>query len=154
MLALLLVVFIGIIVACCIKESQTYWSDSSIGFAILGVLGSVACLVAIIILGISFSCANTIPNKVEVLEKQNQKIETQINSIVGDYLKHEGGTYDKLTPDNVEVFAVAYPQLASNETVKKQMDVYVNNNNKITELKLELCNKDVYAWWLYFGGGK
>ena len=102
-------------------------------------------------MGILLSYTTTIPSKIEVLEEQNLKIETQVNGAVEDYLKHEGGTFDKLTSDNVDVFAVAYPQLASNETVKKQMDVYINNNNQISELKLELCNKDVYAWWLYFG---
>lgn len=153
MLILLLVIFIGMIVGCCIKESgNSFWEDSTIGINITGIVGCIASIIAIIVVAISFSCANIIPNKIKVLEEQNLKIETQINSIAEDYLAHEGKTYDKLTPDNVEVFAVAYPQLASNETVTRQMGVYIENNNKITELKLEWCNRNVYAWWLYFGG--
>ena len=154
MLILLLVIFIGLIVVGSVLDNQWSFSDAGLGLTILGSICGVFVFIAMLVVGILFSCTNTIPNKIVALEEQNQKIETQINSIAEDYLTHEGDTYDKLTPDNTELFAVSYPQLSSNETVRKQMDVYIENNNKITKLKLELCDRNVYAWWLYFGGGK
>ena len=154
MVILFLVIGIAMVIVG-VKLSEG-WDTEAWGvlIGVFGIVGIIVVLLVGIALGVELSAKDTIPNKIEVLEKQNSKIETQINAIAEDYLEHEGATYDKLTPDNAELFAVAYPQLASNETVKKQMDVYISNNNKITDLKLEWCERDVLAWWLYFGGGK
>ena len=46
---------------------------------------------------------------------------------------------------------VRFPELKSNELVKKQMDVYVCNNDKIKKLKEEKLEYSVARWWLYFG---
>lgn len=42
-----------------------------------------------------------------------------------------------------------YPDLKSNDLVKKQMDIYVNNNKKIKKLKTKKLNISKTKWWLY-----
>ena len=153
MLIVLLIIGVGLTMLGYKLEYEGY-DSCGVGTAVLGIMIDVTIVVAMLVIGITLTTATTIPQKIEVLEEQNQKIEIQINSIAENYLAHESATYDKLTPDNAEVFAVAYPQLSSNETVQKQMSVYIENNEKITDLKLELCNKKAYEWWLYFGDGK
>ena len=44
-----------------------------------------------------------------------------------------------------------YPDLKSNDLVKKQMDIYVNNNKKIKKLKTKKLNISKTKWWLYLG---
>jgi hypothetical protein len=151
MLILFLVVFVVLAVLgfCVLDVYDHGFLSATCG--VLGVLGCIISTFAIVVATITAISVGTIPAKLDVLAEQNQKIEQQINAIAENYLEHEGATYDKLTPDNAEMFAVAYPQLASNETIKKQMDLYIENNAKITELKLEQCNGPVYRWWLYFG---
>ena len=151
MLSLILVVCIGLIVAACLL-TRNYKTE---GFGVAcGVTGGVVGVVVLIVLAVVIALNSelaAIPSKIDILEEQNKQIEYQIDTITENYLDHEGKTYEKLTPDNAQLFAVAYPQLSSNETVKKQMDLYICNNKQITELKLEMCNGSVYRWWLYFG---
>ena len=66
-------------------------------------------------------------------------------------MAHEKQTYKDLKPDNAIAVVSAYPELHSNELVKKQIDVYEDNNKKILGLKEEKLNQSVYKWWLYFG---
>ena len=153
MLILILVICFGV-VGLAVYLSEDSYTDFPCILSILGTLILVAVLICLIITMCCYTGTSAIPEQIEVLEKQNQKIEAQVNLITENYLKYEGETYEKLTPENAEMLAIAYPQLASNETVKKQMDIYISNNQKITDLKLDLCMKDVYAWWLYFGGGE
>ena len=147
MLILILVICIGLIICSCVVDD---W-DLSFGLSVTGIIVGIITLTMLVIVMVCNVDASIIPSKIGILEEQNQQIENQINIIVEDYLDHESETYDKLTPDNAEIFAIAYPQLASNETVKKQMELYIDNNRKITELKLELCYIPTYRWWIYFG---
>lgn len=45
-----------------------------------------------------------------------------------------------------------YPELRSNELVKKQVETYEKNNRKITKLEEDEIDYNVIKWWLYFGG--
>lgn len=124
---------------------------SGISCCTVGVIGAITSLLAIVIVIVNISYARAIPDKITILEEQNMKIEQNIDAVVSGYLSHESDTYNKLTPYDPDVFAAMYPQLASNETVKKQMELYISNNKQITEHKLKLCDISVYKWWLYFG---
>jgi hypothetical protein len=48
------------------------------------------------------------------------------------------------------VLVERYPELKSNELVKQQLDLYIENNQEIKELKLEKLNKYKYELWLFF----
>ncbi|MBB1524489.1 hypothetical protein HG470_001795 [Candidatus Saccharibacteria bacterium] len=93
----------------------------------------------------------TIDSKIELYQSQNAEIESKIQATVASYLAHERQTYKDLTPDNAIAVVSAYPELHSNELVKKQIEVYEDNNKKILGLKEEKLNQSIYKWWLYFG---
>lgn len=79
------------------------------------------------------------------------RIEQSVNVLVKDYYKHESDTYSSLKPENAVLFASAYPELQGNDLAMKQLEVYVDNNNKIKELKEDQINLSKNRFWLYFG---
>lgn len=93
----------------------------------------------------------SLDSRIELYQSQNTDIESKIQATVASYLAHEKQTYKDLRPDNAITIALAYPELHSNELVKKQIEVYEDNNKKIMGLKEEKLNLSVYKWWLYFG---
>nr|DAX91424.1 MAG TPA: hypothetical protein [Caudoviricetes sp.] len=90
-------------------------------------------------------------SRIELYQSQNAEIESKIQATVASYLAHEKQTYRDLKPDNAIAVVSAYPELHSNELVKKQIEVYEDNNKKILGLKEEKLNQSVYKWWLFFG---
>lgn len=90
-------------------------------------------------------------SRIELYQSQNAEIESKIQATVASYLAHEKQAYKDLKPDNAIAVVSAYPELHSNELVKKQIEVYEDNNKKILGLKEEKLNQSVYKWWLYFG---
>lgn len=90
-------------------------------------------------------------SRIELYQSQNAEIESKVQATVASYLDHEKQAYKDLKPDNAIAVVSAYPELHSNELVKKQIDVYEDNNKKILGLKEEKLNQSVYKWWLYFG---
>ena len=90
-------------------------------------------------------------SRIELYQSQNAEIESKVQATVASYLAHERQTYKDLKPDNAIAVVSAYPELHSNELVKKQIEVYEDNNRKILGLKEEKLNQSVYKWWLYFG---
>lgn len=90
-------------------------------------------------------------SRIELYQSQNAEIESKVQATVASYLAHERQTYKDLKPDNAIAVVSAYPELHSNELVKKQIEVYEDNNKKILGLKEEKLNQSVYKWWLYFG---
>ena len=121
MLIICLLISIGIIFLGWIMYE--YWDmDFASMFVVAGgICGIICAIFAYIVLSISLSSINVIPDKITILQEQNTKIETQIDAIAEQYMDYESETYKGMTPDNAELFAVLYPQLASNETVKKQI---------------------------------
>lgn len=142
---LLLIIGIGLI--CCI------FIDNDIGevFSGFGIFISVVALIGIIInIGILIN-GRTLDDKIAMYEQENAAIEQSVDVLVKDYYRHESDTYSSLTPENAVLFASAYPELQSNELATKQLEIYVDNNNKIKELKEDQINLSKNRFWLYFG---
>ena len=142
---LLLIIGIGLI--CCI------FIDNDIGevFSGFGLFISVVALIGIIInIGILIN-GRTLDDKIAMYEQENAAIEQSVDVLVKDYYRHESDTYSSLTPENAVLFASAYPELQSNELATKQLEIYVENNNKIKELKEDQINLSRNRFWLYFG---
>ena len=94
----------------------------------------------------------TLDDKIAMYEQENTVIDQSVDVLVKDYYRHESDTYSSLTPENAVLFASAYPELQSNELATKQLEIYVENNNNIKELKKEQINLSKNRFWLYFGG--
>lgn len=142
----LLMIVIGLIFIHTELDSMTF----------IGVSGCVVGAIAecILLFFVTSSCIDVsksmiIDDKIKMYNKENQNIEKEMTEIVTSYKE-----YEKETISNVGEMAtvlIRFPELKSNELVKKQMDVYVCNNDKIKELKEEKLEYSVARWWLYFG---
>lgn len=143
----ILLLIIGIGLTCRIFMDN----DTGEVFSGFGSLISVVALIGIIInIGILIN-GRTFDDKIAMYEQENVAIEQSVDVLVKDYYKHESDTYSSLKPENAVLFASAYPELQSNELVTKQLEIYVDNNNKIKELKEDQINLSRNRFWLYFG---
>lgn len=52
----------------------------------------------------------------------------------------------------VALVAAAYPELASSELVKTQMEVWTSNSHELKDLKSDLVDFHRAQYFLYFGG--
>lgn len=117
-----------------------------IGILLLGV-----SILGMITIGIEYSRRGIIDDEIALYEEENAKIEDQLAQTVEEYMGYESDTYEKFKGDDLDTIINLYPELKSNELVAKQVDVYVENNHKIAELKHEKVKLKLLAWWLYFG---
>lgn len=114
---------------------------------------------AILMLGttlIVLSCHNDIKSvnseKIAFLEKNNIEVLETIEPLVLKYIKYENETFTNLKPNSNTLIALsAYPELKTNELVQKQIDIVLNNNEEIKNLKLELIGLDSYKLWIFMG---
>lgn len=112
-----------------------------VAIALLGIFINIGCLVR----------GRTLDDKIAMYEQENTVIEQSVDVLVKDYYKHESDTYSSLKPENAVLFASAYPELQSNDLAMKQLEIYVENNDKIKELKEDQINLSRNRFWLYFG---
>ena len=145
MFILLFVIAVVLIVLAVLNE------DLAEGFGILGgLIGFIALIGIFVNIGLLVR-GRTLDDKIAMYEQENAAIEQSVDVLVKDYYKHESDTYSSLKPENAVLFASAYPQLQSNELATKQLEIYVDNNNKIKELKDDQINLSKNRFWLYFG---
>lgn len=145
MFILLFVIAVVLIVLAVLNE------DLADGFGILGCLIGFIALIGIFVnIGLLVR-GRTLDDKIAMYEQENTAIEQSVGVLVKDYYKHESDTYSSLKPENAVLFASAYPELQSNELATKQLEIYVDNNNKIKELKEDQINLSKNRFWLYFG---
>ena len=145
MFILLFVIAVALIVLAVLNK------DLADGFGILGGLIGFIALIGIFV-NIGFLVyGRTLDDKIAMYEQENAAIEQSVDVLVKDYYRHESDTYSSLTPENAVLFASAYPELQSNELATKQLEIYVENNNNIKELKKDQINLSKNRFWLYFG---
>ena len=113
----------------------------------------VGCIIIAIYLLSTFGIEEKIINeKIRICEEENQKIEESIDFALQKYLGYEAETYDRMRSEGVSVdIATAYPELASSQPVARQIEIYINNNGQIKELREDLVDLTWKRWWLYFG---
>lgn len=132
----------------------TQWGDDnpfSYIMIILGVMGLIAVVSAVVTGVYETSQEDVIDAKIEMYIEENTNIEQSVTETVEQYLEHEFAIFDNLQGEDIQTLLVVYPQINSNELVKKQIEIFTNNNAKIKELKEQKLNIDVWRFWLYFG---
>ena len=94
-----------------------------------------------------------VEEKIVMYEEENAVIEQNVSTIVQTYIEHESGIFDKVAQNNGSVIMLAskYPELQSNTLIQEQINIYVENNSKIKELKEEKISASIWRWFLYFG---
>ena len=117
-----------------------------------GIIGGAISFIALIILLVNVSGLKTIDTKIEMYQTENANIESQIAECIEGYQKYETEIFTEVAPDSAMTLVTLYPELKSDELVKKQIEVYITNNEKIKGLKEKKIMGDIYRWWVYFGG--
>ena len=85
-------------------------------------------------------------------QSENAIIEKKVKETVRAYMNFEEKTYTELVKDaDLTTLLIKYPELNSNELVKTEVNLYVENNTKIKELKEKQIDLTIVKWWLYFG---
>ena len=133
------------------KTNVGEWCSVSGGICFLF---SIIAFIAIIILGIHVKSLSVIDNRIEMYEEENARIEQQIADVVEEYQKYETDIFMEVSPESAVTMVSLYPELKSDSLVQAQIEVYVENNKTIKDLRDQQITADVYRWWLYFGGKK
>lgn len=127
---------------------------SETGYTIL----STGCVVGVIILcftigfGVKYNATKSTANaQMEVLNSQNEIVLAQIEPLVQQALDYESSTYKefKLTPENIVAFGNMYPQLQANTFIQSQINIIVENQKEIKDLKLRIASLNAYRLWLF-----
>lgn len=113
---------------------------------------TITCLFATLGFTASVVKSKYIVEMITMYEQQNNQIEEQIDTVVKQYQEYESDTYAMTSSESSITLVSLYPDLKSDELVKKQIKVYQDNNKKITELKEKQINAKASKWWLCFGG--
>lgn len=127
--------------------------DVSVGLSMVGLLFGGISLVAIIVLGINVKFLSVIDDRIAMYEKENALIEQQVADVVEQYQKYETDIFMEVAPDSAVTMVSLYPELKSDSLVQAQIEVYIENNKTIRDLRDKQIKDNVYRWWLYFGGG-
>lgn len=143
MIILLFFVFLGLTVLTILADVED--------LAFFPLLGAFVCLIVGIVLCVSVTDRSVIDKKIAMYQKENTKIENQMDVLVSQYMKFETDTYGELKNESSITLVSLYPDLKSDELVKKQIEVYESNNKEIREMKEKKIDLKVLKWWLYFG---
>ena len=120
-------------------------------FQIVGTVATIISTIVSIVLLICVLNRFNIEKKIALYEEENAKIELQIADTVKQYQEYETGIFTEVSPEDSITLVALYPELKSDTLVQSQIEVYVENNRAIKELKSSAINASVYRWWLYFG---
>lgn len=153
MITLFLLLSIGCIILADVLENSNCKLCTIV--AIPGIIGVAGCAIFgiwtiwnIITVASGFG----IQEKIQIYEDQNTQIEQSIDAAVKAYCEHEQITYVQMSDGAVALVAAAYPELASSELVKTQMEVWTSNSSELKDLKSDLVDFRRAQYFLYFGG--
>ena len=152
MIIVLFVIFLLMIVIGYILEENVcsdFVEFLGIGGISMGYIAEAIIIIFIILLCFDISKSKVIDKKIKMFQEENKLIEEQVTTVVNSYKDYEKEVISNT--GQMATILIRFPELKSNELVKKQIDVYLNNNDKIKSLKEEKIDYQVSKWWLYFG---
>ena len=126
-----------------------------VGFSFIyvgGIIGAIFAIVLLITLGCYNSTKSTADSQIKVYEEQNNIIMAQIEPLVEKYLNYEKETYSTLKVDSNTLVAMSmYPELKGDEFVQSQIKIIMENQKKITDLRLSKAKLNAYKLWIFMG---
>lgn len=143
----LILIVIGVAI-----DSRNRYSDKGVPFCACGFIIIIPSIIALLVIYYDYNVIKTTTdNKLKVLTEQNELVLTQIEPLVQQALNYESNTYKelKLTPENIVAFGNMYPQLQANSFIQSQIDIIINNQNEIKNLKLQKASLNAYHLWLF-----
>ena len=155
MLLVVLVVCISVFVIGTVIYCKSVTADkAAVGnvMQIASGLVGVPVLLATIVVGSMVANDSVVDDKIAMYTEENAVIEQQIAECVERYQEYEQGVFAEVAPTDAVAVVTLYPELKSDTLVQAQIETYVENSNKIKELKERKIDASVRKWWLYFGG--
>ena len=117
----------------------------------IGAFIIVVALVVGMIVGGLYSTSFVIDEKITLYEVENEKIELIVEKAIESYKNYESNFYMDFSTEDLITTVFNYPELKSDELLRQQIELYIDNNNQIKNLQKEKLDCKVLAWWLYFG---
>lgn len=151
MIIVIFLVFVALIVLGAILDDCFCCDGIGLVVKVLGVIGMAIRLLCLVLLLVDCSQFKVIDQKIEMYQEENTRIENQIAECVEQYQRYETEIITEVAPESAMTFVSLYPELKADALVSKQIEVYIDNNQKIKELKEFKISEDVTRWWLYFG---
>ena len=114
-------------------------------------LGVCTIIVILSCWGVYSYRTETISSQLEVLETQNEIILSQIEPVIQKALDFESTTYKelKVNPENIITISQIYPDLKDNSFIQTQLNVILNNQQQITQLKLNKATLNAFHFWIW-----
>ena len=158
MTTLLFFIFFGLAVLfgvlCGIVYKKTKDDNSSFVLFILSLIAfgfSVYYCCNVISLINEIGTGHIIDDSIEMYTAENAAIEATIDDLVSDYMDYESSVYQKLKDKDLISLVSLVPDLKANTLVQRQINIYLENNEKIKQLRQEQINLAKARWLLYFG---
>jgi hypothetical protein len=140
------------------KQYQHYGDCyDCVGQIVVSIIsGIIAAIFLIIILCSWTTVANehVIDNKIAMYQEENERIETEIDLIVQQYMAYEKETFENIAIDpgtDTMVLVSLFPELKADTLVQQQIELHTANARQIKSLKEEKINLSTQKWLLYFG---
>ena len=147
----MLTLILLIVVAICVVLVFYIIKIGNVDFEYLTFLSGIAAIVIltllILVLKFTYNYYKTMTiadQKIQLYTEQNKDIENKVALVVDKYLKHEKDTYAELKPETKITLASTYPELQSNQLVQQQIQLYNENNKKLTNCKLQKIKSQFY----------
>lgn len=119
---------------------------------ISGTMFSCGVIAILCVLGYYNSTKATADKQIAVLEQRNDEVIAQIEPLIKQYFEYESSTFKDLKPSADKVIAISqYPNLKGNEFVQTQIMIILENQKKITDLKLDKASLNAYKLWIFMG---
>lgn len=126
--------------------------DEEVSVVISSVLFVTSLLALLCVLGVYNSVKSTADKQIAVLEQRNDEVIAQIEPLIKQYLEYESSTFKDLKPSADKVIAISqYPNLKANEFIQTQIKIILENQKKITNLKLDKAGLSAYKLWIFMG---
>ena len=132
---------------------NTDCEDLGVALILSGVsVGITFLIILFIALAFYNSTKSTADLQIKVYEEQNDVLMAQIEPLVEKYLNYEKETYSNLKVDSNTLVAMSmYPELKSDEFVQSQIKIIMENQKKITNLRLSKAKLNAYKLWIFVG---
>lgn len=145
MLWILVVVSLAVLILGVINEEEVSEVVSSV-VLVISLIALLFCL------GFYNSTKATADKQIAVLEQRNEEVIAQIEPLIKQYFEYESSTFKDLKPSADKVIAISqYPNLKGNEFVQTQIMIILENQQKITNLKLDKVSLNAYKLWIFMG---
>ena len=147
MLTLILLIVIAICVTLTSYIIKTDCTESdAIGALtfISGIVGFILLIDVLVCIYDYYETTTLADQKIQLYTEQNKDIENKVTVVVDKYLVHEKDIYAELKPKTKITLASTYPELQSNKLVQQQIQLYNENNKKITNCKLQKIKSKFY----------